>query len=167
MTQIAWTMRSLRDQIKCGGIMPSCGKKLLIIFAGLWSWKSLAAIHKCQTLTALSLFKAPSMVPELQTKRIWNSYIELTWDEIPLAERNGIIQSYKIFYGTEKGPVNSRFKPYIFMSHTVFLYSVFPNVRTVFQLWVQVQKRGRLSWKTSTLTRCIKRLWWLAHLVGA
>ncbi|KAM6910526.1 granulocyte colony-stimulating factor receptor [Xenentodon cancila] len=59
-----------------------------------------------QTVNAYLRQKAPSMVPKLQTKKMWNSHIELTWDEIPLDQRNGIIQSYKIFYGDEKGPFN-------------------------------------------------------------
>ncbi|CAN9513827.1 unnamed protein product [Ophioblennius macclurei] len=59
-----------------------------------------------QTVNAYLRQKAPSMVPKLQIKKTWESHIELTWDEIPLDQRNGIIQSYKIFYWNEKGPVN-------------------------------------------------------------
>ncbi|XP_061574458.1 granulocyte colony-stimulating factor receptor [Cololabis saira] len=57
-----------------------------------------------QTIKAYLRQKAPSMVPKLQTKKMWKSHIELTWDEIPLDQRNGIIQSYTVFYRDEKGP---------------------------------------------------------------
>ncbi|XP_035018900.1 granulocyte colony-stimulating factor receptor [Hippoglossus stenolepis] len=59
-----------------------------------------------QTVNAYSRQKAPSMVPKIQIKKMWHSHIELTWDEIPLEQRNGIIQSYKIFYWDQKGPIN-------------------------------------------------------------
>uniref|UniRef100_A0A672GQA5 Fibronectin type-III domain-containing protein n=1 Tax=Salarias fasciatus TaxID=181472 RepID=A0A672GQA5_SALFA len=59
-----------------------------------------------QTVNAYLRQKAPSMVPEMKIKKTWKSQVELTWGEIPLAERNGIIQSYKIFYWNEKGPIN-------------------------------------------------------------
>lgn len=59
-----------------------------------------------QTVNAYSRQKAPSMVPKLQIKKIWQSHAELTWDEIPLEQRNGIIQNYKVFYWHEKGPIN-------------------------------------------------------------
>nr|XP_046254767.1 granulocyte colony-stimulating factor receptor [Scatophagus argus]XP_046254768.1 granulocyte colony-stimulating factor receptor [Scatophagus argus] len=59
-----------------------------------------------QTVNAYSRQKAPSMVPKLQMIKTWKSYIEFTWDEIPLDQRNGIIQSYKIFYWNDEGPIN-------------------------------------------------------------
>uniref|UniRef100_A0A3P8S9K8 Colony stimulating factor 3 receptor n=1 Tax=Amphiprion percula TaxID=161767 RepID=A0A3P8S9K8_AMPPE len=59
-----------------------------------------------QTVNAYLRQKAPSMVPKIQIKKTWKSHIELTWDEIPLDQRNGIIQNYKIFYWDEKGPIN-------------------------------------------------------------
>ncbi|XP_068426122.1 granulocyte colony-stimulating factor receptor isoform X2 [Clinocottus analis] len=59
-----------------------------------------------QTVNAYSRQKAPSMVPKLQIKKIWKSHVELTWDEIPLNQRNGIIQNYKVFYRDHKGPIN-------------------------------------------------------------
>ncbi|XP_076592347.1 granulocyte colony-stimulating factor receptor [Chaetodon auriga] len=59
-----------------------------------------------QTVNAYSRQKAPSVVPKIQIKKTWQSHIELTWDEIPLDQRNGIIQSYKVFYWNEKGPIN-------------------------------------------------------------
>ncbi|XP_039974588.1 granulocyte colony-stimulating factor receptor isoform X2 [Xiphias gladius] len=59
-----------------------------------------------QTVTAYSRQKAPSMVPKIRIKKTWHSHIELTWDEIPLDQRNGIIQSYKVFSWYDKGPIN-------------------------------------------------------------
>lgn len=56
----------------------------------------------------MCLFKAPTMVPKIRIKKTWKSHVELTWDEIPIERRNGIIQSYKIFYWNEKGPINGR-----------------------------------------------------------
>ncbi|KAM4600509.1 granulocyte colony-stimulating factor receptor [Polymixia lowei] len=50
------------------------------------------------TVTAYSRQKAPAMVPKIRVKETWHSYIELTWDEIPIGLRNGIVQSYKVFY---------------------------------------------------------------------
>lgn len=57
-----------------------------------------------------TFFKAPSMVAKINIKKTLKSYIELTWDEIPLEQRNGIIESYKIFYWHEEGPVNGMLK---------------------------------------------------------
>ncbi|XP_028282131.1 granulocyte colony-stimulating factor receptor [Parambassis ranga] len=59
-----------------------------------------------QTVNAYLRQKAPSMVPKLRFKKKWKSHSELTWDEIPLEQRNGIIQSYKIFYWDQKGPIH-------------------------------------------------------------
>ncbi|XP_068613771.1 granulocyte colony-stimulating factor receptor-like [Brachionichthys hirsutus] len=58
-----------------------------------------------QTVTSYWRQKAPSIVPKIQIKKTWQSRIELTWDEIPLNQRNGIIQGYKIFYWNQTGPV--------------------------------------------------------------
>lgn len=58
-----------------------------------------------QTVNAYSRQKAPSIVPKIQIKKTWQSNVELTWDEIPLEQRNGIVQSYKVFYWDEKGPI--------------------------------------------------------------
>ncbi|XP_075907045.1 granulocyte colony-stimulating factor receptor isoform X3 [Nelusetta ayraudi] len=49
--------------------------------------------------------KAPSMVPKIQIKKTQKSNIDLMWKEIPLEQRNGIIESYKIFYWHKEGPV--------------------------------------------------------------
>ncbi|XP_053183920.1 granulocyte colony-stimulating factor receptor [Scomber japonicus] len=59
-----------------------------------------------QTVNAYSRQKAPSVVPKMRIKNTWKSHIELTWDEIPLDHRNGIIQSYKVIYWDKKGLVN-------------------------------------------------------------
>ncbi|CAJ1062717.1 granulocyte colony-stimulating factor receptor [Xyrichtys novacula] len=58
-----------------------------------------------QTVNAYLRQKAPSMVPKITIKKNWQSHVELTWDEIPLDKRNGIIKSYKVFYWNEKGVV--------------------------------------------------------------
>ncbi|XP_077430983.1 granulocyte colony-stimulating factor receptor [Vanacampus margaritifer] len=54
-----------------------------------------------RTVNAYSLQKAPDEVPDIRIKKNWQYHVELTWDEIPLAKRNGIIQSYKLFYWDE------------------------------------------------------------------
>ncbi|XP_062279029.1 granulocyte colony-stimulating factor receptor [Scomber scombrus] len=59
-----------------------------------------------QTVNAYSRQKAPSVVPKIRIKNTWKSHIELTWDEIPLDQRNGIIQSYKVIYWDKKGLIN-------------------------------------------------------------
>lgn len=48
------------------------------------------------------------MVPKIRVKKTWQLRIELTWDELPLDQQNGIIQSYKVFYRNENGPVSGR-----------------------------------------------------------
>ncbi|XP_072769197.1 granulocyte colony-stimulating factor receptor [Nerophis lumbriciformis] len=58
-------------------------------------------IGRPQTVNAYSLQKAPSMVPKLRIQKNWRSDVELTWDEIPLDQRNGIIRSYTLFYWDE------------------------------------------------------------------
>ncbi|XP_047455669.1 granulocyte colony-stimulating factor receptor [Mugil cephalus] len=59
-----------------------------------------------QTVNAYLRQKAPSMVPKMKMKKSWKPYIEVTWDEIPLDQRNGFIQNYQIFYWEEEGPIN-------------------------------------------------------------
>ncbi|XP_019720892.1 granulocyte colony-stimulating factor receptor [Hippocampus comes] len=54
-----------------------------------------------RTVHAYSLQKAPSEVPKIRIKKNWQYHVELSWDEIPLDRRNGIIQSYKLFYWDE------------------------------------------------------------------
>ncbi|XP_019122695.2 granulocyte colony-stimulating factor receptor [Larimichthys crocea] len=58
-----------------------------------------------QTVNAYSRQKAPSMVPKIQINKNWQYHVELTWDELALDERNGNIQSYKIFYWSAMDPV--------------------------------------------------------------
>lgn len=55
------------------------------------------------------------MVPKLQIKKTWKSHVELTWDEIPLDQRNGFIQSYKVYYWNESGLVNGEWKALILL----------------------------------------------------
>ncbi|XP_041759596.2 granulocyte colony-stimulating factor receptor [Coregonus clupeaformis] len=56
-----------------------------------------------QTIEAYSRQKAPSAAPNLRVRETLYSRIELTWEEIPLCQRNGIVQSYQIFYWDEQG----------------------------------------------------------------
>ncbi|XP_054638343.1 granulocyte colony-stimulating factor receptor isoform X2 [Dunckerocampus dactyliophorus] len=58
-------------------------------------------IGRPQTVNAYSLQKAPSVVPNITIDKNWQSHVELTWDEIPLDQRNGIIRSYKLLYWDE------------------------------------------------------------------
>ncbi|XP_063055168.1 granulocyte colony-stimulating factor receptor [Engraulis encrasicolus] len=46
---------------------------------------------------------APSAAPI--PNLIWRPHAELTWDEIPMTKRNGIIQSYQVFYRDEQGNI--------------------------------------------------------------
>lgn len=48
------------------------------------------------------------MVPKLHIQKTWNSDIKITWDEIPLDQRNGKIQDYTVFYWNQNGPVNGK-----------------------------------------------------------
>lgn len=52
---------------------------------------------------------APLVVPKINIKK-WRSQVKLSWEEIPLEQRNGIIQNYKVFYWEEEGPVNGWWK---------------------------------------------------------
>ncbi|MEQ2272719.1 hypothetical protein XENORESO_008884 [Xenotaenia resolanae] len=58
-----------------------------------------------QTVNAYLRQKAPSVVPKIQIKKTWESDIEISWDEIPLEQRNGFIKDYKVFYWDENGPI--------------------------------------------------------------
>lgn len=53
------------------------------------------------TLVAYSSQKAPSVAPKLNVMEISHSYVKLHWDEIPLEQRNGIIQRYTIYFWNE------------------------------------------------------------------
>ncbi|XP_070692178.1 granulocyte colony-stimulating factor receptor [Pempheris klunzingeri] len=93
-------------------------------------------IGHSQTVNAYSRQKAPSMVPKLRMKKIWQSHIELTWDEIPLDQRNGIIKSCKVFYWDEKGVINvvnadpNERRVVLTNLNTVSLYEAFMMVST-------------------------------------
>ncbi|XP_031432113.1 granulocyte colony-stimulating factor receptor [Clupea harengus] len=56
-----------------------------------------------RTETAYSRQKAPSTAPTPKLIKIWYSQAELSWDEIPVTQRNGIIQGYQVFYWDEHG----------------------------------------------------------------
>ncbi|XP_039596787.1 granulocyte colony-stimulating factor receptor-like isoform X2 [Polypterus senegalus] len=47
--------------------------------------------------------RAPSIAPALKVGEIGKSHAELIWEEIPLDDRNGFIQTYTIFYRAENG----------------------------------------------------------------
>ncbi|XP_034409017.1 granulocyte colony-stimulating factor receptor isoform X2 [Cyclopterus lumpus] len=89
-----------------------------------------------QTVNAYSRQKAPSMVPKIQIKKIGKSHVEFTWDEIPLNQRNGIIQNYKVFYCDTKGPISvvnadlEKRRVVLRDLNTVSLYEAFMMVST-------------------------------------
>ncbi|XP_036395213.1 granulocyte colony-stimulating factor receptor isoform X1 [Megalops cyprinoides] len=56
-----------------------------------------------RTVEGYSRQKAPSVAPNLRVGEIHHTYVELTWDDTPLEQRNGIIQGYTIFYWDERG----------------------------------------------------------------
>ncbi|XP_056448092.1 granulocyte colony-stimulating factor receptor [Gadus chalcogrammus] len=56
------------------------------------------AIGRPNTATAYCKQKAPSSAPDLKVRSMWQPSVELTWEELPLQERNGIISSYKLSY---------------------------------------------------------------------
>uniref|UniRef100_A0A671PZU0 Granulocyte colony-stimulating factor receptor-like n=1 Tax=Sinocyclocheilus anshuiensis TaxID=1608454 RepID=A0A671PZU0_9TELE len=53
------------------------------------------------TLVAYSSQKAPSVAPVLNFMEIRHSYVKLHWNEIPLEQRNGIIQGYTVYFWNE------------------------------------------------------------------
>lgn len=89
-----------------------------------------------QNVNAYLRQKAPSMVPKMQIKKIRSSHVELTWDEIPLDQRNGIVQNYRIFYWDKNGPVNikdavpEKRKVVLEQLSTMSLYEAFMMVST-------------------------------------
>uniref|UniRef100_A0A3Q3RVJ4 Colony stimulating factor 3 receptor n=1 Tax=Mastacembelus armatus TaxID=205130 RepID=A0A3Q3RVJ4_9TELE len=87
-----------------------------------------------QTVNAYSRQRAPSMFPKMRMKKTWQSHIELSWDEIPLDQRNGIIQSYKVFYWGENGPVNA------FNARRVILKDL--NTMTLYEAFIMVSTLG-------------------------
>lgn len=50
------------------------------------------------TVLAYSSERAPSEAPNLKVVEIHHSQVKLHWDEIPLEQRNGIIQGYTIYF---------------------------------------------------------------------
>ncbi|KAK2903449.1 hypothetical protein Q8A67_008162 [Cirrhinus molitorella] len=57
------------------------------------------------TFTAYSSEKAPSVAPMLNVTKISHSYVKLKWNEIPLGQRNGIIQGYTVFVWDERNDI--------------------------------------------------------------
>nr|XP_015204327.1 PREDICTED: granulocyte colony-stimulating factor receptor [Lepisosteus oculatus] len=51
--------------------------------------------------------KAPSRAPKMEVRQVRDTQAELTWDEIPVDERNGIIRNYTIFYLDESNKIKS------------------------------------------------------------
>uniref|UniRef100_A0A8C5G316 Fibronectin type-III domain-containing protein n=1 Tax=Gouania willdenowi TaxID=441366 RepID=A0A8C5G316_GOUWI len=82
------------------------------------------------TVEAYLSQKAPAMVPKIQIQKTWGSHVELTWDEIPLSQRNGIIQNYTIFYWDDKGHTQSALKLTLTDMSSESLYEVFMMVST-------------------------------------
>ncbi|CAL8249081.1 unnamed protein product [Lota lota] len=64
------------------------------------------AIGLPKTAMAYSRQKAPSSAPDLKVRSMWQPYVELTWDELPLQERNGIIRSYQLSYWDDPKHIN-------------------------------------------------------------
>ncbi|KAM3873055.1 granulocyte colony-stimulating factor receptor [Diretmus argenteus] len=89
-----------------------------------------------QSVNAYSRQRAPSMVPKIKVKETWHSYIELTWDEIPLGQRNGIVRSYKVCYWDQQEHVKvvnadlEKRKVVLKELNTVSLYKAFLMVST-------------------------------------
>ncbi|XP_051999376.1 granulocyte colony-stimulating factor receptor-like isoform X2 [Xyrauchen texanus] len=55
------------------------------------------------TVTAYSSQKAPSVAPELKFRQLHPSHVKIFWVEIPLEQRNGIIQKYTIHFWDDRG----------------------------------------------------------------
>lgn len=64
--------------------------------------KYMDGIGRSLTVISYSSEKAPSVAPELMFGEIHPSYVHFLWDEIPLEQRNGIIQGYTIFFWDER-----------------------------------------------------------------
>ncbi len=64
------------------------------------------------TLTFSCIISAPSVAPQLNVMEISHSYVKLHWDEIPLEQRNGIIQGYTVYFWNETNNIEGiqRFK---------------------------------------------------------
>ncbi|XP_062395294.1 granulocyte colony-stimulating factor receptor [Sardina pilchardus] len=60
-------------------------------------------VGRRQGVLAYSKQKAPSIAPELNFPDIWDSHSKLSWSEIPMSKRNGIILGYRVYYEDEDG----------------------------------------------------------------
>ncbi|KAG5271419.1 hypothetical protein AALO_G00179530 [Alosa alosa] len=60
------------------------------------------------TEVAYSKQKAPSIAPTIKFLVISDSHTELSWDDIPVSKRNGIIQGYRVYYEDEDGNMEMR-----------------------------------------------------------
>ncbi|GCC30588.1 hypothetical protein chiPu_0009039 [Chiloscyllium punctatum] len=50
---------------------------------------------------------APQRSPEIRTKQIWKTKVQLEWEELPVDDRNGFIRNYTILYKNKNGKMNS------------------------------------------------------------
>ncbi|XP_051573990.1 granulocyte colony-stimulating factor receptor-like [Myxocyprinus asiaticus] len=57
------------------------------------------------TVTAYSSEKAPSMAPEWKNWKFHHSKVKLSWDEIPLEQRNGIVRRYTVYFWDDRGNI--------------------------------------------------------------
>lgn len=64
--------------------------------------KYMDGIGRSRTVMVYTSEKAPSVAPTLNFEKLDSSNVQLVWDEIPLEQRNGIIQGYTIFIWDEK-----------------------------------------------------------------
>ncbi|TRY60010.1 hypothetical protein DNTS_034663 [Danionella cerebrum] len=67
------------------------------------------------TLLAYSREKAPSMAPELKIEESHHSHVKIHWDEIPLEQRNGIIQGYTVFFWHEMDEIQDGIEMVLFI----------------------------------------------------
>ncbi|KAK3572127.1 hypothetical protein QTP86_022205 [Hemibagrus guttatus] len=91
--------------------------------------------------------KAPSMSPKLEIGKITPSLVELSWDEIPLQQRNGIITGYRIFYRDEKN--NSGVIDTDSTTRHMLLKDLYPF--TIYEIFLMTSTNGG-SVKGSTIT---------------
>ncbi|XP_058249909.1 granulocyte colony-stimulating factor receptor isoform X2 [Hemibagrus wyckioides] len=82
--------------------------------------------------------KAPSMCPKLEIGKITPSLVELSWDEIPLEQRNGIITGYRIFYRDEKN--NSRVIDADSTTRHMMLKDLYPF--TIYEIFLVTSTNG-------------------------
>ncbi|XP_053488053.1 granulocyte colony-stimulating factor receptor [Ictalurus furcatus] len=82
--------------------------------------------------------KAPSISPKLEIGKITPSFLELSWDEIPLQKRNGIITGYRIFYKDEKN--NTRVIETESTNRHVVLKDL--NPFTIYELFLMTSTNG-------------------------